>query len=169
MYINTQVLNCQFEMNIIHLGIFSFCVLSNSDREITCRILYSYIQTSVFHILPKANSRLYRRGGDSIVLPVSIESSCGFGYFSPITSKPWGSLLNCRQEYKQWLFCGGGRRSLGGEQGLYQPTKHLIVHRSTVFIRPSQIRKSTKLQVKGKVSNSCTFENGKYYQITILH
>ena len=80
MYINAKVVNRQFELVPSRK--------SNPDREITWSISL-FCSNSYFTSIPRANSRQYRRGGDSIVLPVSIESYCGFGYFSPITSKPW--------------------------------------------------------------------------------
>ena len=69
MYINTQVLNCQFELNYIHLGLFSFPSVKFGQRNNLQNFIF-ISSPAVFHILPRANSRLYRRGGDSIVLPV---------------------------------------------------------------------------------------------------
>ena len=104
MYINANVVNRQFELihTYIHLGLFLPVNQTRTEKAPLGIYFYYFVQTLVFHIHSQGEQSSMPQRGEtqSCILSVYIESSCGIGYFSPITSKPWGSLLKGRQEYK---------------------------------------------------------------------
>src|ERR671919_2365949 len=105
MYINANVINRQFELLLTYIHTSWTFPSTNQIRTGKSLEVFWFIilfKLQYFTSIPKANSRPCRRGAEtqSFILSVYIESSCGFGYFSPITSKPWGSLLKGCQEYK---------------------------------------------------------------------
>jgi hypothetical protein len=104
MYINANVVDRQFELThtYIHLGLFLPVNQTRTEKAPWGIYFYYFVQTPVFHIHSQGEQPSMPQRGktQSSILSVCIESSCGFGYFSPITSKPWGSFLKGLQEYK---------------------------------------------------------------------
>jgi hypothetical protein len=49
MYINAQVLNCQFELNYIHLGLFSFPSVKFGQRNNLQNFIFIYSNISISH------------------------------------------------------------------------------------------------------------------------
>jgi hypothetical protein len=62
MYINAQVLNCQFELNYIHLGLFSFPSVKFGQRNNLQNFIFIYSNISISHP-PESKQSSIPQGG----------------------------------------------------------------------------------------------------------
>ena len=64
MYINTPVLNCQFELNYVHLGLFSFPSVKFGQRNNLQNFIFIYSNISILHP-PREQTVVYTAGGET--------------------------------------------------------------------------------------------------------